>query len=361
MGEKRDAIVRVLTVLACISSAGLLGPAATAFEERATLPADALVLRNLIGRIDVEGHDGSSFEVEIRVQGSDATPDRVVIETTQGRNAEVDIRFPLDESRRFCYVYPEASGSTSFSLDEDSSWLAKLFGSGNVKVSKSGGGLEIWADVRVPVPRGKMLVVDHGVGTIIAQDVDGGLELSTRSGPVQVDDVRGPVSVDTGSGRVSLADIAGDLHVDTGSGGVTASDVRSDSVLIDTGSGRMELEDVDCAILEVDTGSGGVRAEGIGADELTIDTGSGSVTLELERMGTGSFVIDTGSGSIELRLPENASVDVVADTGSGGIELDLAPGYRMRREGEDEAELTIGGGEAHLLLDTGRGSIRISQ
>jgi DUF4097 and DUF4098 domain-containing protein YvlB len=99
----------------------------------------------------------------------------------------------------------------------------------------------------------------------------------------------------------------------------------------------------------------------VSADDLTIDTGSGSVTLQLDRMGSGSFEIDTGSGGIDLHLPPDASADVSADTGGGRIWLDLTGDYRMRHEEDDEAEFTIGAGDAKLTLDTGSGSIRISQ
>jgi len=350
---------KVLVVLICLCVGGLLAGPASAFEERANLSADMLILRNLIGQIEVEGHEGADFEIEIHVQGSDATPDRVRVEIDDGRKAEVNIRFPLDESKH--YVYPKASGETSFSIDDGGSWLAKLFGSGNIKISKSGRGLEIWADATVRVPRGKSLIVDHGAGTIVVNDVEGDLELGTHSGPIEVDDVEGSVSVDTGSGRVTVANINGNLLVDTGSGSVTVRDVRADSVHVDTGSGNVSLEGVDGSTVYVDTGSGGVKAEGIGADDLTIDTGSGSVSLQLDRMGSGSFVIDTGSGGIQLQLPENASARVSADTGSGGVRLDLAGKVRMHHEDDDEAEFTIGDGAASITLDTGSGSIRVSQ
>jgi len=353
-------MVRVFVVLVCLCAAGLLAGTASAFEERASLSADTLILRNLIGQIEVVGHGGAEFEIEIHVQGSDATPDRVQIEIDDGRRAEVNIRFPLDESKR--YVYPKTHGETSFSIDDDGgSWLAKLFGSGNIKISKSGSGLEIWADATVRMPRGKSLIVDHGAGTIVVNDVEGDLELGTRSGPIEVDDAEGSVSIDTGSGHVSVADVNGNLLVDTGSGHVTVSDVQADSVHLDTGSGNVALEGVDGSKVYVDTGSGSVKAEGIGADDLTIDTGSGSVSLVLDRMGSGSFVIDTGSGGIRLQLPGNASARVSADTGSGGITLDLASNFRMHHEDDDEAEFTIGDGAANLTLDTGSGSIRVSQ
>ena len=298
---------------------------------------------------------GSNFEIEITVGGADATTERVQIENNGN---EINVRFPLDESKS--YVYPDGPGRTTIHVEDNVGWLSRLLGKDAIKVSRSGSGLEIWADAKVLVPHGKTLIVDHGVGQIVAHDVQGDMELATNSGGIEVDDVRGAVSIDTGSGSVTVADIDGDVLVDTGSGSVSVKDVRAKSVHVDTGSGSVRLEDVDTSMLYVDTGSGGVTAHGVGADELTIDTGSGSVTLELERMGQGSFEIDTGSGGINLTLPEDASVEVEADTGSGGVHLDLAD-LDLRRKDDDRAEFVIGGGRAKMRLDTGSGSIRVSQ
>jgi hypothetical protein len=358
MRVKSRNVVGSLALVGCLLIVAVAAPAAAGFDEKGTLSADSLVLRNLIGEIEIVGHRGSSFEIEVRVQGDDANPERVRIETTEGPDAEWNIIFPLDESKRF--VYPRMQGgSTSFGM-QGRSWVSNLFG-GNIRVSGSGSGLEIWADVTVKVPHGKRVVVEHGVGRIRATDVDADLDLDSRSGAVEVVGTNGSVSVDTGSGKVSVESLRGNLHIDTGSGKVTIRDCQCQSVHVDTGSGGVELEAVDGSVLYVDTGSGGVRAKAIGADDVTIDTGSGSVTLQLDRMGTGRFEIDTGSGSINLHLPPDASADVEAETGSGGIKLDLAGSYDIRHKDDDEVRVVIGGGAARLVLDTGSGRIRISQ
>lgn len=326
-------------VLLCVAIAAA-SAARAGFDESLELAGDTLVLRNLIGEVEIVGHDGSSFEVEIHVQGPDATAGRVRIERTEGPSAEVAIRFPLEESKHF--VYPRLGGDVSISLDDGGSWLAKLFGGGRVHVASHGSGLEVWADATVRVPRGKRIVVDHGVGRVVAADVDADVDLSTRSGSIDVRDARGSIVLDTGSGSVTAERVDGDLDVDTGSGRVSLADVRG---------GRVH----------VDTGSGAVEADHIGADEMLIDTGSGSVRLALDRMGPGRFVVDTGSGGIELALPADASAEVRADTGSGGIRIDLPEGYRVHKQDRDEAELTVGEGAAEVVLDTGSGEIHISQ
>jgi DUF4097 and DUF4098 domain-containing protein YvlB len=365
MHEKNRSVVRLLAVVACCAVAGALVPTTqAAFEKAVSLSADTVEIRNLIGRIEIEGHDGSDFEIVVRVQGGDATPDRVEVRIEEGSRAELTILFPLDESKR--YVYPRLNGgNVTFSANDDhGSWLSKLFGAlgnGSVKVKGSGSGLEIWADVAVRAPRGKSVVIDNGVGTVEARDVDADLNLATVSGAVEVAGATGSVSVDTGSGHVTVARIQGPLHLDTGSGHVAVSDVQAKNVHVDTGSGHVELDRVDSSTVQVDTGSGRVEARAVSADDLMIDTGSGSVTLQLDRMGSGDFVIDTGSGRVDLRLPPDASADVKVDTGSGEIELDLSGPHRIRHQEDGEAAFIIGGGDAEVMLDTGSGSVRVSQ
>jgi hypothetical protein len=364
MREKSGSLLGFLSVLvACALAGALVSTTHAAFDERLSVSADTVVVRNLIGQIDVEGHGGSDFEIEVRVQGDDATPERVQVRLDEGRRAEVIISFPLDESRR--YVYPRLKGGkVSFGTeDHGGNWLTKLLGGGGsqIRVAGRGSGLEIWADATVRVPTGSKIVVEHGVGTIRALDVEADLDLSSMSGPVEVAGATGSVSVDTGSGHVSVEHVRGALHLDTGSGHVSVSDVQAKDIHVDTGSGGVGLERVDGSTVHVDTGSGGVKAEGVSADDLMIDSGSGSVTLQLDRMGAGEFMIDTGSGSIDLRLPPDASADVRADTGSGGIDFDLTGEHRLQRVDDDEARLTIGSGDAEVMLDTGSGSIRISQ
>ncbi|HVS14059.1 MAG TPA: DUF4097 family beta strand repeat-containing protein [Thermoanaerobaculia bacterium] len=331
-------------------------------SERFDFDAESLALGNLIGAIDVEPATGSAFEVEVTVRGRDARPDSIRFERRAGARASLEVVFPVATERR--YVYPELGrGNSSFRLhaDRDRGWLRELIdavASPEIRVSGSGSGLELWADVTVRVPAGGRLEVAHGVGKVSARAVDGELWLDVRSGGVDGEDLRGKVTVSTGSGAVTLDGVDGALLVDTGSGAVKVTGVRGPQVSVDTGSGRVVLEDVETGTLMVDTGSGSVSAERVRADSATIDTGSGSVVLALTEMGSGHFEIDTGSGSITLLLPSEASAEVLADTGSGGIQVDLPSVQTLHRE-RDEMHFRVGAGAAQVRLDTGSGAIRV--
>ena len=351
------AAITALAVLALIATPALAGTV----KEQRSFNSESLTVRNLIGEITVEGHSGSDFEVDITIQGKDATSGLISIDDSDD---QLDLKFPSKAK----FVYPRlGKGSrTKFSVkDGDNDWLGALlsFGrdSGRIEVSGTGPGVEVWADLKIRVPAGKTLTVKHGVGTIDIQDVGGEGRFSTRSGAINASGLRGTMMLDTGSGHVVVKDVEGELSIDTGSGHVEGSQLSGDRISIDTGSGHVELDEVDARRLSVDTGSGRVTASRISADSAVIDTGSGGVELALDRMGDGDFRIDTGSGGIRLRLPEGVNADVHAETGSGGIDVDLGDAVTMKRMKRDEASFTIGSGGAKIDLDTGSGGIRISR
>ncbi len=343
-------------------------PAAADFEERATFDSSSLKIVNLIGTVQVEGHNGSAFEVDVQVRGRDATRQQVTVETRDGSEAELVIRFPVDEVDRF--IYPELGNSrTKLNLpldtdDDGGSLLSAIFSTladDQIEVRGSGRGREMWADITVRVPADRKLAVVVGAGKIRAANASGDLRFDTHSGRIDLAQLSGRLTADTGSGSIKAQGLSGSfINLDTGSGSVSVEDVRGDKLRVDTGSGSVELQGIETAELLVDTGSGRVKALDVATDSANIDTGSGSVELQLTRMGGGRFRIDTGSGGIRLHLPADASASVTADTGSGGVQIDY-PGVEFQHKERDQARFRIGGGQATMVLDTGSGGIRIDR
>lgn len=338
-----------ITLLAVLAMPAAGPVRAENVDRRFSLAGGKLTLVNLVGETRIEAGSGSSFEVEVAVRGRDAGPDIVRFVHEDGPNAHLFVQYPLQGEETIVYPALGRSSNSSFAAPRGTNWGDAGTGGGSflrrgerhVRIRGHGRGLEVWADVTVRVPAGKKLEIRHGAGRISACNSQADLLLDSCVGSVEVEGTRGRISVDTGSGEVSARDTEGDLAIDTGSGSVT---------LVRCRGGRVS----------VDTGSGSVDAEGIEADDLQIDTGSGAVTVALTRMGKGSFVVDTGSGSIDFQVPPDASADIRADTGSGGITLDLAQA-KLRRHGRDEVAVTLGDGEASVVLDAGSGSIHIAQ
>ncbi|MEZ4388096.1 MAG: DUF4097 family beta strand repeat-containing protein [Candidatus Krumholzibacteriia bacterium] len=336
------------------------------FTRELNTDAHELVLKNLVGHVQVLPARGDRFEVIVHVRGDDADPSLISVDLEDGRKAEIMVRFPIEEHRN--YVYPELGRGSQTVIyqpedgDGDGNWLRQLWrglGGEKVTVRGSGRGLEVWADVEVRVPGGREASIYLGAGDLDSEGVRGDLRLDTHSGPVKVDGHRGKLICDTGSGEVKVTDIDGDLLADTGSGSVVITNQRGGACKADTGSGSVTIDGADTDDLYVDTGSGSVRCRGIKCDKARIDTGSGSVELELDRMGTGRFVIDTGSGGVDLVMPRGASATVSVDTGSGGIR-NRCEGAEVLHDERGEMKLRLGGGEAHVVIDTGSGGVTVA-
>lgn len=364
----------------------LSGVARADFERSFSFDSEELRLANLIGSIELRPASGNAFEVTVRVQGQDASTERITFEESGGRRSELAVLFPVDESDRYVYPPLGSNSRTKFSSRNHDNLLGQLLGLGRDQIEVRGrpfrGALEIWADVVVSVPEGKKLSVFLGVGAMDARDLRSDLELDTQTGRIEAEGIRGNLLCDTGSGSVRVRNITGDVDIDTGSGSVEVADVQDGRfVRIDTGSGNVVVErvtanrlsvdtgsggvDVDVANVEelnIDTGSGGVEAYEIACDDASIDTGSGGVRFELVRMGRGRYDIDTGSGGIRVHLPHEISASFQADTGSGGISVDIEGVELTRRQERDgEARFTVGGGASRFRLSTGSGTIRIVQ
>jgi len=352
-----------LLVLGLVAATGTA--AAAGFSQDHAIAADALTVLDLVGEIRVEPATGDRFEIHVAVQGEDASPELIQIELKEGREAVLEVRFPIDEHRS--YVYPPLGSGSETTIwqpdqESDGGWWSKVWrdlGGEKVTIRGSGRGLEVWADVTVRVPAGREASVYLGAGEIGAHGVDAALRLDTHSGPVTVVGHRGDLVCDTGSGSVEVSDTDGPLLVDTGSGAVTVANQRGGPLKVDTGSGHVDIEGADTADLRVDTGSGGVTARRIKTDQARLDTGSGAVELQLDRMGVGSFVIDTGSGGVELLLPGAASATITVATGSGRIRADVADAEVLHKD-EGELKLRVGAGAAPVVVDTGSGGVTIA-
>ena len=346
-----------------------LSTSATAgdLQRHFTVDCDELLVSNLIGEIQIEKTSGSDFEVDLTIDGDDADGDLIEVIQKKGSRAHLAVKFPTGKERR--YVYPGLHGRNAkveirepkdkFNSNDNKGLLSQIFGSGRkIKVTKRGSGIELWVDITIKVPAGRSLVVHHGAGDILAENIEGDLVLDSAHGMISATDHGGELSIDTGSGHVAVQNIKGNITIDTGSGSVEATGCRGEDFHADTGSGSVKVRDIECSFLNIDTGSGRVRATSILTNGARIDTGSGSVTLALDRMGDGSFKIDTGSGGIELILPDNPSARISADTGSGSVTTSI-DGVRIKGRNRDHISFTLGDGDARIVLDAGSGSIHI--
>jgi hypothetical protein len=349
-----------LAVLGFAADTMLTAMIATAAEapQSRTLAGPDVAVFTLCGAVRVEAGAGSSVEAEITTAGRDAARLRIETGEIEGRNT---LRVVFPGSR---VVYPAIGRGSNLQLryrDDGTfgdGFGKSFFGGRLVRVTGSGSGLEAHADLRVRVPAGKSAAIYVGAGRIDATNVDGDIRLDAASAPVSASRMRGTLVIDTGSGSVSLSESAGDLSVDTGSGSVELSGIAGDALRVDTGSGSVTGTDIAVERLSVDTGSGGIDMDTVKADDLVLDTGSGSVRLDLVSQAD-RLAVDTGSGDVDIEVPNGFGATLSIETGSGDISTNLQLTGVRRSSGELHAR--AGDGRCAMRLETGSGSIRVSE
>src|SRR4051812_4293088 len=184
-------------VIRAAALAALLLPAgAHAQTERFTLDGPEVGVYNLVGTLKVEGGTGDKVVVEVTRAGRDAQ--RLTIQTgdVRGRSA-LRIQYPEDR-----IVYPQMAydSRSTFNVSDDGTFGGDdrrdgRRGGRRVEVRSSGEGLEAHADVRVIVPKGKAVVLRHGMGETTIDNVDGRLDIEVAASRVRATHVRGTMTL----------------------------------------------------------------------------------------------------------------------------------------------------------------------
>jgi hypothetical protein len=215
----------------------------------------------------------------------------------------------------------------------------------------------------VSVPRGPMLseltlkaprltaaTIVTSDGAVVANGIDGVLEVSSGAGPLAVDRVHGDCRLVTRGGEIRIGEVWGALQCNTGAGPITARAVR----------GRAEMQTVGGDIVVQEAG-GSVRAE----------TGAGTVRIEragaevIATTGGGLIWIGSAKGLVTARnvagmVHVGAAAGVRSDSAAGGVSLARVSGS-MRVStlmGSIIASL-VSGAPADSYLATGNGDITV--
>ncbi len=174
------------------------------------------------------------------------------------------------------------------------------------------------------VPRKTNLVVRSGDGAIVAERVDGRLELRTADGSIRATETAGELLAETGDGSIQLDEVTGRVEARTGDGTVRVTGMPS--IL------RARSEDGSIVLR--------IRSGAVMADDGMVATGDGSVSAE---------------------LPDGFNAEIEADPGSDGrarCELTLANVSGGTRE-QRILRGRLGSGGRLFTLRTGDGSIRL--
>ena len=265
-------------------------------REEKRFPAEALPdlhLYTFDGAVEIRAWDRPEVLVEIekRGQNKEAVSKIQVIADRSGRRIQVEARHP---SGRAVFVGFGSSRAPS----------ARLIAT---------------------VPRKTNVLARTGDGSIVAERVEGRLELRTGDGAIRTVETSGELLAETVDGSIQIDEVAGRVEARTGDGTVRISGTPSV-----------------------------VRAR----------TGDGSMLLRIRRgaVMAEDWFATTDDGSVQVELPDGFNAEIEADPGSDGRARSDLTLVNVSGGTRDQRTLRgrIGTGGRLLTLRTGDGTIRIT-
>lgn len=189
------------------------------------------------------------------------------------------------------------------------------------------------ARLEVHVPRGSRVWVKSNGASIVADEVRGGLDLYSVSGPVRVTGRAEQLSVESMDGDVEIQATAGWLRVKT-----------ADARVLLTGS----ADDAD-----VSTVSGAIVVDGGRYARARFATVTGGVEFRGVVPRGGSYSFETHSGPVTLRFGQGSDATVTVTTFGGQVRSEFGP------PPESGGTIRLGSGDGAVTVRTFRGAIAL--
>ena len=180
----------------------------------------------------------------------------------------------------------------------------------------------------ITVPAGTQVTVETISGRIIANNVEGDLNVQTTSGDAEVSNQVGTVEAETTSGQIYLTDIEGSATAQSTSGMIMATGA-GDLLDVSTTSGEIDASDFEAEEIQAESVSGDLDLGG-GFTSLEASSVSGEVWI----MTDDPFEllsVETVSGRIDASVPDGVS-NITGESVSGarGFDVDTDSGADSR-------------------------------
>ncbi len=166
-------------------------------------------------------------------------------------------------------------------------------------------------------------------------------------GPVEVESVNGEITVRGGRGAIQLETVQGRITVDGATGRIEASSTNN-AVQIRNSSGEIDAETV----------NGSILLDGVRSRRVHASTVNGALRFEGPLARDGHYAFSSHNGTIELLVPAGSSATFEVSTFSGEFEVDF-PVQLRDREARGQYQFRLGGGEAHVELESFSGNVRV--
>jgi hypothetical protein len=238
--------------------------------ERATLtvaagrrPIRAVSIDNPLGDVTIEGHDGTSVQIESIKHAPDAD--------TLAR-----LRVTL---------VPDPDGTVR---------LTSALGDGRERPPAALGTIRI--DLVVRVPRAARVEGRVGRGTLEARNLDAGAELDAGAGAIVVANVAGGVLARSVDGNQHFAQVFGNL----------------DAHAVDA---ELELDTVRGANLTAQVYRGAIAGRGLASRRMRLTAVHGDITVATEAQPGGSIIVSSIDGSVNVTVHSPGRIKVRARAG----------------------------------------------
>ena len=251
-------------------------------------------------------------------------------------------------------VYNLSGSTTIAGWDQDSVAVVALLepGAGRLYVGGSRSAIKLGveeptgvgprtAHLEIRVPRESVLWVKAADASIAVDGVQGGLDLYSVTGGVEVRGAPSTVRAESMEGLVSIA-------------------ARTPWARVKTASGRIELEG-DITDLAATTVGGGVRVAASKQARARIESVTGAVVMTGRPTRGGAWEIETHSGSVTLSLAADTDAEIAVHTYGGEVRSELGR-VGMRREDDlagSELEILAGSGGTSITVRTFKGPVTI--
>lgn len=310
---------------ALLAGTAAFGSSATVQENSGSYNADALMIENFIGQLEIREGSGNRITVAMTNSGEHAE-DPVVSEAggtvsidggqemrrlnCRYRNDQMQIgrgrdRHPIEEYPSLVITAP---ADVAFELRR-AAFVGEAGDLGSLDISMS------------------------SCGDFIAGDIAGNADIRiSGSGDVTARTVGGSANIDiNGSGDVILTAIGGDSTIDiAGSGDVALADVDGGVDISINGSGDVELGSIGDLDINV-SGSGDVQVDNMNGAFAARINGSGDIHV---RGGRAEPMEARIHGSGDIRFDGTAVNVTVVESGSGDVRVDDVEGsVNWRRNG----------------------------
>jgi len=244
-------------------------------------------------------------------------------------------------------------------------------------------------DLDISLPRKAPITIVSRRGDVNVSGRSGNVDISTQHSDTSVDDISANVKVNQEKGSVKVEQVTGDVQVGGRVNELTVADVKGsvqlegefqESVKLERiaktvtfKSSRTDMEfsklggslDLDSDDLHADdltgplhlmTRSKNIRLDGVSGD-VRMRNDNGSVELIMRNLG--NVQVDNRNGDVQLAVPDRAGFRLDARTRGGEIQSEFPELKVNNDEHEAHASGSVGSGSSHIVINNEHEGIEI--